>query len=291
MQATVRTETPANEAGMSKTKVCLVTGASPGIGYATALEFQNAGYTVYGVARRVERMEALRAAGGHPLAMDMKNEADLERVVDTIMGEQGRIDVLVNNAGIGLHGSIEETPLDQARALFEVNLFGVARLIQLVLPQMRQQGSGKIINVSSIGGEIALPLGAWYYASKHALEALSDTLRMEVRRFGIDVVIVQPGIIKTDFEDHTANELRTISGHGAYQSMAEAMAKRAETALGADSKANRASDPSLVAKTIRKAVEVKQPKPRYAVGYVAGTLLRLNRLLPTRLFDKMVTLG
>jgi short-subunit dehydrogenase len=293
MQATVNSKTPAttSAAGISNTKVCLVTGASSGIGYATALEFQNAGYTVYGVARRVERMESLRTAGGHPLAMDMKNEADLERVVETIIREQGRIDVLVNNAGIGLHGSIEETPLDQARELFEVNLFGVARLIQLVLPQMRKQGSGKIINVSSIGGEIALPLGAWYYASKHALEAFSDTLRMEVKRFGIDVVIVQPGIIKTEFEDQTANELRTISGQGAYHDLAEAMAKRAESALGADSKANKASDPSLVAKTIRKTAEVNQPKPRYAVGYVAGTLLRLNRWLPTRLFDKMVTLG
>src|SRR5258708_31701693 len=133
-------------------KTCLVTGASSGIGYATALELLRTGYTVYGVARRVDKMDAIRVAGGHVLAMDMKSEADMERVVSTIINEQGWIDVLVNNAGTGLHGSIEETPLDQARTLFEVNLFGLARLAQLVLPHMRKQGSGTIVNVSSIAG-------------------------------------------------------------------------------------------------------------------------------------------
>ncbi len=267
-------------------KVCLVTGASTGIGHATALELAQAGYIVYGVARRVERMGAIGAAGGHVLAMDLKNDADLERVVKTIMDEQGRLDILVNNAGIGSHGAIEDIPIEIGRNLFEVNLFGVARLIQLVLPVMRRQGSGTIINVSSIGGEITLPLGAWYYASKHALEALSDSLRQEVKQFGINVIIIQPGIIKTEFERETPQELRTISGKGAYANIAEAMAKRAETSLGEGSKA---SDPSLVAKTIRAAIESSAPKPRYAVGYVAGTLLFLNKFLPVRLFDKMVT--
>jgi short-subunit dehydrogenase len=152
---------------------------------------------------------------------------------------------------------------------------------------MRQQASGAIINVSSIGGEIALPLGAWYYASKHALEALSDSLRQEVKQFGINVVLIQPGIIKTEFENQTSQELRTISGHGAYRNLADAMAKRAETSLGEGSKA---SDPALVAKTIRSVIESSAPKPRYAVGYVAGTLLFLNKFLPVRLFDKMVTI-
>ena len=269
-------------------KTCLVTGASSGIGYATALELLRAGYTVYGVARRVDKMDAIRVAGGHVLAMDMKSEADMERVVSTIINEQGRIDVLMNNAGTGLHGSIEETPLDQARTLFEVNLFGLARLTQLVLPHMRKQGSGTIVNVSSIGGEIALPLGVWYYASKHALEAFSDTLRQEVKRFGINVVIIQPGIIKTDFENNTADELRAISGHGPYKSLAEAMAKRGETLLGEEKKG---SDPIVVAQAIRKAIESPRPKPRYVVGHAAGILLRLNRYLPVRLFDRMVTLG
>lgn len=269
-------------------KVCLVTGASSGIGYATAVDLQSHGYIVYGVARRLERMAPLHEQGVHTLAMDIANEEDVERVVRTIADEQGRIDVLINNAGIGLHGSIEDTPLAKARSLFEINLFGTARLIQLVLPQMRRQKAGIIINVSSIGGEIALPLGAWYYASKHALEAFSDTLRMEVRPFGIEVVIIQPGIIATEFERQTAQELRNISGQGAYRNVVEAMAKRAETFFDGSSQ-SKASDPSVVAIAIRKAIESPAPKPRYAVGYVAGTLLLLNKLLPDRLFDRMMT--
>ncbi len=268
-------------------KVCLVTGASSGIGHAAALELLQAGYTVYGAARRVERMEDLRAAGGHILALDIGDEADVERVTRMVLTEQGHIDVLVNSAGIGVHGSIEEIPLEKARTLFEVNLFGLARMIQLVLPCMRQQHSGTIINISSIGGEIALPLGSWYYASKHALEAFSDSLRQEVLQFGINVVVIQPGIIQTEFEKETPTELRAVSGKGDYGGMAEAMAHKAETDLGAGSKA---SDPAVVAKTIREAIEAEKPKTRYAVGYVAGTLLNLNRFLPDRMFDRLVTI-
>ncbi|WP_433260105.1 oxidoreductase [Actinosynnema sp. CS-041913] len=267
-------------------KVCLVTGASSGIGHATALELLRAGHTVYGAARRVRKMDSIRAAGGHVLEMDVTDEEAVERAVDTVVGEQQRIDVLVNNAGIGLHGAIEDVPLAQARHQFEVNVFAPARLVQLVLPHLRAQGSGTIVNVSSIGGEIALPLGAWYYASKHALEAYSDTLRQEVKAFGVDVVLIQPGIIKTEFESGTARELREISGRGAYRRVAEAMARRAETELGGDSKA---SDPVVVAKAIREAVESTRAKPRYAVGHLARTILLLNRLLPDRAFDRMVT--
>lgn len=284
-----KTSTAAPATALKPTsKVCLVTGASAGIGHATALHLLHAGYTVYGVARHVDRMEDIRAAGGRILALDMKCEANMERVVSAIIQEQGQLDVLVNNAGIGLHGSIEETPLDLARNLFEVNLFGAARLVQLVLPHMREQKSGTIVNVSSIGGEIALPLGAWYYASKHALEAFSNSLRQELKRFGINVVVIQPGIIRTDFESNTANELRTISGQGPYGDLAEAMAKAGEKALVQDRKG---SDPIVVAEAIRKAIEATRPKPRYVVGHAAGTLLGLNRYLPTRLFDRLVTLG
>ncbi|MFI6600687.1 oxidoreductase [Nonomuraea sp. NPDC050536] len=267
-------------------KVCLVTGASSGIGLAAALELRRAGHTVYGAARRVPKMERLRAAGGHVMEMDARKDGDLERAIRTVVDEQGRIDVLVNNAGIGLHGAIEDVPLDQARDQFEVNVFAPARLIQLCLPYMREQRSGTIVNVSSIGGEIALPLGAWYYSSKHALEAYSDSLRQELGPFGIRVVIVQPGIIKTEFENGTAQELRDISGHGAYARMAEAMAKRAETELGGGSKA---SDPVVVARAIRQAVDSPRPKARYAVGYLARLLLFLDRYLPDRAFDRLAT--
>ncbi|QRO00841.1 SDR family NAD(P)-dependent oxidoreductase [Archangium violaceum] len=272
---------------MAERKVCLVTGASSGIGLAAALELVRAGHTVYGAARRVERMDALRAAGGHPLALDVSHDADVERVVRTLLDAQGRIDVLVNNAGVGLHGSIEDTPLEKARHLFEVNLFGAARLVQLVLPAMRKQGSGTIVNVSSIGGEIALPLGAWYYASKHALEAFSDSLRQEVGRFGVRVVLIQPGIIKTEFEKGTAQELRDVSGHGAYANMAEAMAKKADQAFSSGE--SKASDPSVVAEAIREAIDSPSPKARYVVGYLGRMLLMMNRVLPDRAWDRMVT--
>ncbi|GAA4095015.1 oxidoreductase [Actinomadura miaoliensis] len=264
-------------------KVCLVTGASSGIGLATALELLRAGHTVYGAARRVHKMAPLRAAGGHAVEMDARDHEDLERVVATILDEQGRIDVLVNNAGTVLHGAVEDVPLERGRDQFEVNLFAPARLVQLVLPHMRAQGSGTIVNVSSIGGEIALPLGAWYYASKHAIEAFSDTLRMEVAPFGLNVVIIQPGIIRTEFEDRTAAQLREFSGRGAYREMAEAMARRSETGL------SQGSDPGLVAETIRRAVESDNPDTRYAVGWLAEELLRLDRTLPDREFDDLAT--
>ncbi|MEV5570178.1 oxidoreductase [Spirillospora sp. NPDC052269] len=265
-------------------KVILVTGASAGIGKATALELIRAGHIVYGAARRVRRMDDIRDAGGHALALDARRPEDLERVVGTVVGEQGRIDVLVNNAGTVLHGAAEDTPIDLARDQFEVNLFAPARLIQLALPFMRERGAGTIVNVSSIGGEIALPLGGWYYASKHALEAYSDTLRMEVEPFGVDVVIIQPGIIKTEFEDRTAQDLREISGGTAYGEMAEAMARRAESQLGED---GQGAAPDVVAATIRQAVEAGRPETRYAVGWMADKLLELNRTLSDREFDKL----
>jgi NAD(P)-dependent dehydrogenase (short-subunit alcohol dehydrogenase family) len=267
-------------------KVILVTGASSGIGKATALELLRAGHTVYGAARRVPAMDDLRDAGGHALPMDAREPADLERVVRTVVEEQGRLDVLINNAGTVLHGAAEDVPLSRARDLFEVNLFAPARLTQLALPHMRARGSGTIVNVSSVGGEISLPLGCWYYASKHALEAYSDSLRMEVEPFGIDVVIIQPGIIRTDFEDHTAQDLREISGSTAYGPMAEKMAQKAEAQSAADAPA---SDPDLVATTIREAIEADKPRTRYAVGWLADKLLELDRTLPDRDFDALAT--
>ncbi|WP_246609267.1 oxidoreductase [Nonomuraea rhizosphaerae] len=266
--------------------VCLVTGASSGIGHATVLELLRAGHTVYGAARRLGQMEDLREAGARTIEMDVTEEEDLQRAVGTILGEQRRLDVLVNNAGVGVYGAAEDVPLDLARHGFEVNLFGPARLVQLVLPGMRERGTGTIVNVSSIAGRIALPLGAWYHASKHALEGWSDSLRQEVGRFGIRVVVIQPGIIRTEFESGTPRELREISGKGAYASMARWMAERAETAFRDDSKA---SEPSVVARAIREAVESGSPKPRRSVGYLARLLLTMHKLLPDRAWDKVVT--
>jgi short-subunit dehydrogenase len=218
--------------------------------------------------------------------MDVTNEADLERVVQTILGEQGRIDVLVNNAGFGLYGAAEDVPLEDARYQFDVNLFGPARLTQLVLPHMREQRFGRIVNVSSMGGQITFPLGAWYHASKHALEAYSDALRQEVKAFGIDVVLIQPGLIKTEFGTVSSEAVRRYSGGGAYGKLAEGMARSTERIYDEHS---RASDPSVVAKAVRKAVETAKPKPRYAVGYMAKPLMALDKLLPDRVFDRITT--
>lgn len=267
-------------------KICLVTGASSGIGHATALELLRAGHVVYGGARRVHLMAAIREAGGHPLPMDVTEEEDRRRAVRTVLDEHGRIDVLVNNAGGVVHGAVEDTPLTLARDEFEVNVFAPARLVQLVLPGMRRRRSGTIVNVSSIGGVLSLPLGAWYYASKHALEAFSDTLRMEVEPFGVHVVVVQPGIIRTGFEAGTARQLREISGDGPYGRLAEAMARAAEPTPGQGSPA---SDPGVVAAAIRQAVESARPDTRYVVGWAAEALLDLKRSLPDREFDARMT--
>jgi short-subunit dehydrogenase len=272
--------------GATVARIVLITGASSGIGRAAALALLRAGHTVYGAARRIQSMEGVGASGGHVLPMDVTNDADLERVARTILDQQGRIDALVNNAGFGLYGAAEDVPLEQARYQLEVNLFGPARLTQLVLPHMRKQRSGTIVNVSSMGGEITFPLGAWYHASKHALEAYSDALRQEVKRFGIDVVLIQPGLIKTEFGDVTSQAVREISGHGAYRELAEGLARSTEAIYGQNSKA---SDPSVVANAIRKAVEAARPRPRYPVGYMARPLLALNRLLPARIFDRVAT--
>ncbi len=264
----------------------LITGASSGIGRAAALELLRAGHTVYGSARRLESIAAIGSAGGRVLQLDVTVEADLERAVQTIVKEQRRIDVFINNAGQGLYAAAEDMPLEEARHQFEVNVFGPARLTQLVLPHMRAQRSGRILNVSSMGGEIAFPLGAWYHASKHALEGYSDALRQEVKRFGIDVVLIQPGITRTEFGDVTVRALREHSGRGAYRELAETLARNTETRYGQNS---RASDPTVVAKAIRKAVESARPKPRYPVGYLARPLIAMNRFLPARVFDRITS--
>ncbi|GAA0943732.1 oxidoreductase [Nonomuraea longicatena] len=267
-------------------KVCLVTGASSGIGLATALELRRAGHTVYGAARRVERMAPLEAAGGHALRMDVTDEAEVRRAVDTVSAAHGGVDVLVNNAGIGLYGSAEEVPLERARACFEVDVYAPARLVQLVLPYMRERRFGRIVNVSSIGGVITLPMGAWYHAAKHALEAYSDCLRQEVGGFGIDVVLIEPGLIRTEFGHGTMDDLREVSGRGPYRAMAERMAAGGEAAFDENS---RASGPDVVAAAIRRAAEVARPKPRYVVGSRAKPVVGLYRLLPTRMWDRLAT--
>jgi NAD(P)-dependent dehydrogenase (short-subunit alcohol dehydrogenase family) len=265
-------------------EVALVTGGSSGIGEATALRLQELGYTTYAAARRVERMEHLTTSGIRPLAMDVTDDESMQSGVEQILAEEGRIDVLVNAAGYGSYGALEDVPLSEARNQVEVNLFGAARLTQLVLPRMRDQRSGTIVNITSMGGKIYTPLGAWYHATKHALEALSDCLRMELKSFGIDVVVIEPGAIRTEFNGIAEEKVRAVSGTGPYAAQGNALADT----IASESTRRRSSPPELIAKTIGKAVTARRPKTRYAAGYGAKPMIFLHDVLPDRAFDAFI---
>lgn len=265
-------------------KVALVTGASSGIGESTALKLRDRGYTVYGAARRVDRMQNLKQLGIKILAMDVTDDVSMQAGIDAIISESGRIDVLVNNAGYGSYGAVEDVPMEEARAQFDVNVFGAVRLIQLILPHMRTQHSGTIVNITSMGGKIYTPLGAWYHGTKFALEAISDCLRMEVKPFGIDVVVIEPGGIRTEWASIAADKLRETSGHGPYALQANAMA---QSMIG-EASVKRQSPPQIIADTIARAAKATKPKTRYAIGFGAKPMIFIRGLLPDRAFDGMM---
>lgn len=266
-------------------KTALVTGASSGIGEATARKLQALGFTVYGAARRIDRLKDLAAEGVRPLAMDVTDDASMQAGIDRIVAETGRIDVLVNNAGYGSYGALEDVDINEGRRQFEVNVFGAMRLAQLALPHMRAQGSGTIVNITSMGGKIHTPPGGWYHGTKFALEALSDCLRLEVQPFGIDVVIIEPGGIATEWGGIAADLVQETSGKGAYASQAEAVAK----SLRSEANANRNSPPSVIADAIGKAATASKPKTRYAVGFGARPLIAARGLLSDRQFDALIS--
>lgn len=264
--------------------VVLLTGASSGIGYDVAPLLVRYGYTVYGAARRVEKIEELASEGVKALSMDVTDEASMEAAVQQVIDAEGRIDVLINNAGYGFYGAIEDVPIDKARRQFEVNLFGLARLTQLVLPHMRAQGRGRILNISSMAGRITMPLGAWYHATKYALEAFSDALRMEVEEFGIDVVIIEPGGIKTPWGLIAADYLEESSRNGVYAAQAQHVAANMRKLYSPSSSL---SEPKVISRTILRALEARRPKTRYLVGFGAKPSVFLHTVLPDRLFDKV----
>ena len=272
-----------NEAGGAAGQTALVTGASAGIGKATVERLLEEGYHVYAAARRVDRMRDLEELGAVALAMDVTREEDVVAGVERIDAERGGVDVLVNNAGFGLYGAVEDIPLDDARYQFEVNLFGVARLTQLVVPRMRERGAGKIVNISSVGGKIYTPLGSWYYATKHALEGWSDALRWELKHFGIDVIIVEPGLIRTEFGDVMRGPMLEYSGDSAYGGIVERMTERTTSH-------DRGSPPSVIAETVLKAVRARRPKTRYATGQYAKLALLLRKLTSDRMYDRLMDL-
>jgi NAD(P)-dependent dehydrogenase (short-subunit alcohol dehydrogenase family) len=269
---------------MSK-PVALVTGGSSGIGESTARALLGKGFVVYAVARRVDRMATLASEGVHVFAMDVTDDASMVTGIERIITEQGRIDVLVNNAGYGSYGAVEDVPIDEARRQFEVNVFGLARLVQLVTPHMRSRRSGRIINISSIGGKFYEPFGAWYHATKFAVEGFSDSLRMELRPFGIQVVLIEPGPIRTEWNEIARDSLLERSGDGAYAEWA----RKAHGVMERFDQPSRASTPEEVADKIVKAALAKRPAARYPVGRGARVITTSRDLLPDRVFDEVVS--
>ncbi|SEM05747.1 NADP-dependent 3-hydroxy acid dehydrogenase YdfG [Chitinophaga rupis] len=263
-------------------KVVFITGASSGMGKVTARVLAQEGYIVYAAARRTEKMDDLRAAGVIPIQMDVTDETSMVNGVQYIINAQGKIDVLVNNAGFGSYGAIEDVAMSDARYQLEVNVFGAIRLAQLVLPYMRQQRQGRIINISSIGGKFAMPLGGWYHASKFALEALSDSMRNEVKQFGIDVVVIEPGGVQSEWGGIAVDHLKKVSGGTVYRPLVDGFMK-----LAADAE-NKAADPMVIAKLIRQAIEAKKPKTRYAGGYMAGVILFMRKMFSDKMLDSIL---
>ncbi len=260
----------------------LVTGASSGIGKATAMYLAQHGYNVYGAARRVEKLLDLKEYGVKPIALDVTQEDSLTACIEQILKESGRIDILINNAGSGYYGALEDMPLSDAKYQLEVNLFGVARLIQLVLPSMRKNKYGKIVNISSVGGKVTLPMGSWYHASKFAIEGLSDALRKEVKAFGIDVIVIEPGGTKSEMTGLGAEYMMKVSGNGVYQSLAKGVSQMyAEMEKGA-------AEPLVIARLIKEGVEVKNPKTRYAGAAGAKMMLFFRSILSDKLFDRLI---
>lgn len=265
-------------------KTALVTGASSGMGKVIARRLIQDGYQVYAAARSVEKMNDLAQLGARALLMDISRDEDILAAVDTIVSQTGGVDVLVNNAGFGLYGPVEEIGIDEARYQFEVNVFGAARLTQLLLPAMRARRRGYIINITSIGGKIYTPLGAWYHATKHALEGWSDCLRLEVAEYGIKVVIVEPGLIETGFGEVVSGSIVKRSASGPYGHLVGKVANSVKNAYGN----GRGSDPKVIADVVARAVNSPHPRTRYAAGKYAKMLIRMRVWLGDRLFDRVI---
>ena len=265
-------------------KIALVTGASAGIGKAIAEQLLKDGLTVYVAARRVEKMQDLEKQGAIALKMDVTREEDMVNGINQINAAHGGVDVLVNNAGYAIYGAVEETTIEDARRQFEVNIFGLARLTQLIIPYMREKQAGTIINMSSMGGKIYTPLGAWYHATKHALEGWSDCLRIELAPFGINVVIVEPGGIETEFGDVMMAPMMERSGNGPYAALAKSLEKATKDTYDG----GKASPPSVIANLVSKAVKSNRPKTRYVGGYMAKPVMFMRWLLLDRWFDKII---
>jgi NADP-dependent 3-hydroxy acid dehydrogenase YdfG len=267
-------------------KAVLITGCSSGIGHATAEHLAAEGWKVYATARRPETIADLAEKGCETLALDVTDEQSMAAAVQKVSEAEGAVGVLINNAGYSQSGAVETVPLDEVRRQFETNVFGLLRMCQLVLPGMRDQHWGKIVNIGSMGGKVTFPGGGVYHATKYAVEALSDALRFEVRGFGVDAILIEPGLIVTSFGD-TASATVEESGDGPYERFNRHVAKMTQAAYKGPM-VKLGGGPEAVAKTIGKALKSSRPKPRYAVTPSAHLVINQRRFMPDQLWDLMM---
>jgi NAD(P)-dependent dehydrogenase (short-subunit alcohol dehydrogenase family) len=270
-------------------KAVLVTGCSSGIGHATAQHLASKGWEVYATARRAESIADLEAAGCRTLALDVTDEASMQAAVAAVEADHGAVGVLVNNAGYSQSGAVESVPMEDVRRQFETNVFGLVRLTQLVLPAMRRQGWGKVVNISSMGANFVFPGGGFYHATKFAVDAISDALRFEVKGFGIDVVIIQPGLIKTEFGNAAVGSMDDVERDGgAYGEFNAAVSDATKNAYESGPLGKLGGGPEAVAKAIEKAITARRPKPRYRVTASAHLLINQRKLMTDRMWDAMM---
>lgn len=272
----------------SVSKAVLITGCGSGIGKATALHLATTGWNVYATARKTSQLKDLEAAGCKVLALDVTDEASMKAAVKAVEKAEGAVGVLINNAGYSQSGAIEAVSMEKVRAQFETNVFGVVRLSQLVLPGMRRQGYGRIVNLSSMGGKLVFPGGGYYHATKYALEALSDALRFEVKGFGVDVVLIEPGLIRSGFSEAAVSSMATNDAEEVYTHFHDAVAKATKESYEKGPLAKLAGSSDDVAKVIARALTAKNPKPRYTVTGSATLLLTQKSLLTDRAWDRFL---
>jgi short-subunit dehydrogenase len=272
--------------GIEKSRPVLITGCSTGIGRATAERLADEGYNVHATARSPEAIEDLAARGMKTHALDVTDEGSMEAAVAEVE-KDGPVGGLVNNAGYSQSGAIETIPMQSVRRQFETNVFGLIRMCQLVLPGMRSAGSGRIVNLSSMGGKLVFPGGGIYHATKHAVEALSDALRFEVREFGVDVAIIEPGLIVTDFGETAAGSLAEVDEHGPYADFNAEVAKVTANAY-TGSMARFGAGPEAVAAKISRVLSANRPNTRYKVTASAKLMMGMRRLMTDRMWDRMV---
>jgi NADP-dependent 3-hydroxy acid dehydrogenase YdfG len=265
-------------------KRILITGCSSGIGRATALRLARNGFVVCASARKRETLGELENAGCTTLSIDVNDEASMRAGV----AAAGPIDVLVNNAGFSQSGAIEAVPMSRVRAQFETNVFGLVRMCQLVLPGMRARGFGRLINLSSMGGRLVFPGGGFYHATKYAVEAISDALRFEVAAFGVDVVLIEPGLIKSGFSDAAVSAMQDMQAADVYASFHAAVATSTRESYEKGALARLAGVPDDVAAVIEKAITSRRPKPRYTVTASAKLLLAIKKLRSDRGWDRFL---